>query len=145
MLFSGDFTPTTFDLAFFMHTLFRDEVEREARAIEEARAADYREFLSEEAAKPAAPSPQTEPVDARTPAPDATRRARVHPDRGPAPDGRGRRRTRTRHRLPPARRCRSRARQLGRAPRPRRTRVRAPRSRCRATSRPGPRARRVQA
>ena len=72
MLFSGDFTPTTFDLAFFMHTLFRDEVEREARAIEEARAADYREFLSEEAAKPAAPSPQTEPVDARTPAPDAT-------------------------------------------------------------------------
>jgi TonB family protein len=72
MLFSGDFTPTTFDLAFFMHTLFRDEVEREARAIEEARAADYREFLSEEAAKPAAPNPQTEPVDARTPAPDAT-------------------------------------------------------------------------
>ena len=72
MLFSGDFTPTTFDLAFFMHTLFRDEVEGEARAIEEARAADYREFLSEEAAKPAAPNPQTEPVDARTPAPDAT-------------------------------------------------------------------------
>jgi TonB family protein len=72
MLFSGDFTPTTFDLAFFMHTLFRDEVDREARAIEEARAADYREFLSEEAAKPAAPNPQTEPVDAHTPAPDAT-------------------------------------------------------------------------
>ena len=72
MLFSGDFTPTTFDLAFFMHTLFRDEVEGEARAIDDARAADYREFLSEEAAKPAAPNPQTEPVDARTPAPDAT-------------------------------------------------------------------------
>ena len=51
LLFSGDFTPTTFDLAFFMHTLFRDEVERDARALEEARAADYREFLAEEAPK----------------------------------------------------------------------------------------------
>jgi TonB family protein len=71
MLFSGDFTPTTFDLAFFMHTLFRDEVEREAKAIEEARTADYREFLSEDVAKPAAPSPQTEPAEARTPAPEA--------------------------------------------------------------------------
>jgi len=30
------------------------------------------EFLSEEAAKPAAPNPQTEPVDARTPAPAIT-------------------------------------------------------------------------
>jgi TonB family protein len=71
MLFSGDFTPTTFDLAFFMHTLFRDEVEREAKAIEEARTADYREFLSEETAKPAAGNPQTEPADVRPPAPAA--------------------------------------------------------------------------
>jgi TonB family protein len=73
MLFSGDFTPTTFDLAFFMHTLFREEVEGEARAIEEASKADYREFLTDEAAKPAPPpSPQTEPFDGRSPAPDAT-------------------------------------------------------------------------
>ena len=54
LLFSGDFTPTTFDLAFFMHTLFRDEMEREARAIEEARRADYREFVEE---RPAAAAP----------------------------------------------------------------------------------------
>ena len=53
LVFSGDFAPTTFDLAFFMHTLFRDDMEREARALEEARRADYREFLAEE--KPAAP------------------------------------------------------------------------------------------
>jgi TonB family protein len=73
MLFSGDFTPTTFDLAFFMHTLFRDEVEGEARAIEEASKADYREFLTDEAPKPAPPpSPRTEPFDGRSPAPDAT-------------------------------------------------------------------------
>jgi TonB family protein len=53
LVFSGDFAPTTFDLAFFMHTLFRDDMEREARALEEARRADYREFLAEE--KPPAP------------------------------------------------------------------------------------------
>ena len=54
LLFSGDFTPTTFDLAFFMHTLFRDDMEREARALEEARRGDYGEFLVEE--KRAAPA-----------------------------------------------------------------------------------------
>ncbi len=59
LLFSGDFTPTTFDLAFFMHTLFRDDMEREARSLEEARRGDYREFLAEE--KTAAPAPATEP------------------------------------------------------------------------------------
>lgn len=66
-LFSGDFTPTTFDLAFFMHTLFRADVEREARAIEEARVADYREFLVDDSARgiPKAPG---EPHEPRPPA-----------------------------------------------------------------------------
>jgi TonB family protein len=73
LLFSGEFAPTTFDLAFFMHTLFRDEVERDARAVEDARAGDYREFLTDEAAKPAPTPPvRTEPFDARAPAPDVT-------------------------------------------------------------------------
>jgi TonB family protein len=75
LLFSGDFTPTTFDLAFFMHTLFRDDVEADTRALDAARAADYREFLSEDAQKPAAPRPaQTEPAlasAAEASAPDA--------------------------------------------------------------------------
>jgi len=64
LVFSGDFAPTTFDLAFFMHTLFRDDMEREARALEEARRADYSEFLAEE--KPAAPAgpPATSEPDA---------------------------------------------------------------------------------
>src|SRR5512136_783836 len=64
LVFSGDFAPTTFDLAFFMHTLFRDDMEREARALEEARRADYREFIAEE--KPAAPvgRPATAEADA---------------------------------------------------------------------------------
>ena len=72
LLFSGDFTPTTFDLAFFMHTLFRDEMEREARAIEEARRADYREFVEERpsAGTPAAAPPA--PGDAPAPAGPST-------------------------------------------------------------------------
>jgi TonB family protein len=60
LVFSGDFAPTTFDLAFFMHTLFRDEMEQEARALDEARRADYGEFLSEEKpAGPGGPPPMT--------------------------------------------------------------------------------------
>ena len=71
LLFSGDFSPTTFDLAFFMHTLFRDEVEKDTRAIEDARAADYQGFLSDDAAKPAAASPATEPAAPRSTSSDA--------------------------------------------------------------------------
>ena len=63
LLFSGDFTPTTFDLAFFMHTLFREDMEQEARALEDARRGDYGEFLAE--AKQAVPAPAaTEPDSA---------------------------------------------------------------------------------
>ena len=64
LLFSGDFTPTTFDLAFFMHTLFRDDMEREARALEEARCGDYGEFVAAE--KPAPPAPTTTAAPAPT-------------------------------------------------------------------------------
>jgi protein TonB len=84
LLFSGDFTPTTFDLAFFMHTLFRDEVDRDARAIEEARAADYGEFVGDEPAR-AATAARTEPVDPRSPAPDETDALAAHPTLVPPP------------------------------------------------------------
>jgi len=53
VLFSGDFAPTTFNLAFFMHTLFREDIERGARQLEEDRQADYQEFLAETAPPPA--------------------------------------------------------------------------------------------
>jgi len=86
LLFSGDFTPTTFDLAFFMHTLFRDEVERDARAFDDARAGDYREFMAEEAAKgPAALPARTEPYDAGTPQAPATDALAALPTEVPAP------------------------------------------------------------
>ena len=42
LLFSGDFTPTTFNLAFFMHSLFREDMERETKALKEEREAQLR-------------------------------------------------------------------------------------------------------
>lgn len=53
LLFSGDYSPTTFNLAFFMHSLFRDEGDAEATQIKAERGLDYRPFL--ESAAPAAP------------------------------------------------------------------------------------------
>ncbi|HEY5907282.1 MAG TPA: protein kinase, partial [Vicinamibacteria bacterium] len=72
LLFSGDFTPTTFNLAFFMHSLFREDMEREARALKEEREGSYAEYLAEDgaragaAARPsAAARSKTEPIDLR--------------------------------------------------------------------------------
>jgi TonB family protein len=76
LLFSGDFTPTTFDLAFFMHTLFREDMEREARALEDARRGDYGEFIAEEKrplAVPATTGPGSEPADRPPPTAPAGR------------------------------------------------------------------------
>lgn len=71
LLFSGDFTPTTFNLAFFMHSLFREDIEREGRALKQEREASYFDYLGEEPAKApavaAAPSPL--PPTVMTPAP----------------------------------------------------------------------------
>jgi TonB family protein len=41
LLFAGDVAPTTFNLAFYMETLFRGTVEEDARAIDEEAHADY--------------------------------------------------------------------------------------------------------
>jgi TonB family protein len=51
LLFSGDFTPTTFNLAFFMHSLFREDIERESRTLKEEKESSYFEYLTEEPAK----------------------------------------------------------------------------------------------
>jgi serine/threonine-protein kinase len=90
LLFSGDFTPTTFDLAFFMHTLFREAVEHDARALEEARGADYREFLTEESPKAAASgSPQAAAVgSAAEPEAAALATTEVQPPTAPDPAAR---------------------------------------------------------
>lgn len=74
LLFTGDFTPTTFNLAFFMHSLFREDIDRESRALKEEREYGYAEYLVED--KPAAP--------VVVPAPSAPEPARSHPPE-PAP------------------------------------------------------------
>jgi TonB family protein len=75
LMFSGEFNPTTFNLAFFMHSLFREEIEREAQAVAEEKAASYAEFAedAQKAAAPAraaaAPTPVAAPAAAPVPAP----------------------------------------------------------------------------
>ncbi|HXB55765.1 MAG TPA: TonB family protein [Vicinamibacteria bacterium] len=90
LLFSGDFTPTTFNLAFFMHSLYRDDIEQEAKAVKEDREASYHEFVAEEAkpqARPLTPEPspaRTESVEAKAPAPPRAE-ANLHPEPVTAP------------------------------------------------------------
>jgi TonB family protein len=63
LLFSGDFSPTTFNLAFFMHSLFRDDIDREARTLKEEKDANYADYVGDEPARPAA-AVQAPPVEA---------------------------------------------------------------------------------
>ncbi len=89
LLFSGDFSPTTFNLAFFMHSLYREDIEREARALQEDQQASYVEFLTEEPRAGAPPSTKTEPIDARLLAPHGAAEAATAPEpaSSPAPAG----------------------------------------------------------
>lgn len=48
LLFSGDFAPTTFNLAFFMHSLFRDDIDRESKTLKEEKEANYAEYLTDD-------------------------------------------------------------------------------------------------
>jgi TonB family protein len=87
LLFSGDFTPTTFNLAFFMHSLYRDDIEQESKAVKEDREASYLEYLAEEpkpatGPRPPAPEPppsRTETSEAKVEAPRAETASRHEP------------------------------------------------------------------
>ena len=57
LLFSGDFTPTTFNLAFFMHSLFREDIEQESKVLKDEKEASYAEFVAEDAASTLPPRP----------------------------------------------------------------------------------------
>ena len=70
LLFSGDFTPTTFNLAFFMHSLFREDIERESKALKQEREASYFEYLGDESAK--LPIPAVTPLPPVIAAPPPT-------------------------------------------------------------------------
>ena len=84
MLFAGEVAPTTFNLAFFMQTLYRDTVEEDARAIVEETHADYRAYLrgtpAETHAAPAlaAPRPLPRPRPTRASSPLPSRPHRSH-------------------------------------------------------------------
>src|SRR5712691_5666295 len=69
LLFSGDFTPTTFNLAFFMHSLFRDDIERESRRLKEERDASYAEPLPDDTPTPPLVPAAIAPAPASVPAP----------------------------------------------------------------------------
>lgn len=75
LLFSGDFTPTTFNLAFFMHSLFREDIERESKALREEKDASYIEFLTDTGSIPrTATTPVPVPLETvAMPAPTAVR------------------------------------------------------------------------
>jgi TonB family protein len=50
LMIDGQYSPTTFNLAFFMHNLFRDEIERESKEVEAEKKLELPQ-------KPAAPAP----------------------------------------------------------------------------------------
>ena len=105
LLFSGDFSPTTFNLAFFMHSVFRQDIDREARALREEKEASYADYLADEpapapgAAVPpatavavapvaeaaAAPMPVASPPERRVSAPAAAVAAPLAEASAPAP------------------------------------------------------------
>ena len=72
-MFDGQYNPTTFNLAFFMHNLFRQEIERESQEIEVEKTLPL-PVVQPAQAEP--DQPQTEPVAApivaAAPAPDGT-------------------------------------------------------------------------
>jgi len=51
VLYDGDYSPTTFNMAFFMHTLFREENEQDTQAMKADQAADFSPFLQDEPTK----------------------------------------------------------------------------------------------
>ena len=51
VLYDGDYSPTTFNMAFFMHTLFREENEHDNQAMKADQGADFSPFLESEPSK----------------------------------------------------------------------------------------------
>jgi TonB family protein len=94
LLFSGDFTPTTFNLAFFMHSLFREDIEREAKALKEDKDASYLEYLTDTAHTPTPTAraqadatvmaPAAAAAAAASPAPPAAHAPAAHAPHAPA-------------------------------------------------------------
>ncbi len=65
LIYSGAYTPTTFNLAFFMHTLFREEADGEEKVLEKEDALDLAPIL----APPPPPKPAEPPSQAASQGP----------------------------------------------------------------------------
>lgn len=82
LLFSSEFSPTTFNLAFFMHSVFRENIDEEAKKIALYKKTDFSVHLKEEPAPPApvpaAPIKKPEPVAATVPVPQSPQPAPIH-------------------------------------------------------------------
>jgi TonB family protein len=86
LLFAGDVAPTTFNLAFFMETLYRGVVEADARAIDEETHADYTPyFRSATGEKTAAPAPVEKAAPPAPPEPPPVLTAAAAPEVTPEP------------------------------------------------------------
>jgi len=55
LLLHGDFSPSTFNLAFFMHTAFRTEIDGEAKVLQDEKKINFLEYVIEQSAP--APTP----------------------------------------------------------------------------------------
>ncbi|MDX1631070.1 MAG: TonB family protein [Thermoanaerobaculia bacterium] len=58
LMFEGQYNPTTFNLAFFMHNLFRDEIEKESQEIEVEKTMEIPVQAGEEAPERKGPTPE---------------------------------------------------------------------------------------
>jgi TonB family protein len=86
LLFAGDVAPTTFNLAFYMETLYRDTIEQDARAIVEETHADYNPYVRGATPEPATAAPAVvSPGPSAQPAPTPPVAAAPAPPAIPAP------------------------------------------------------------
>lgn len=69
LLFSGPYSPSTFNLAYFLNDLFRDEIEAETRARTREARLEAGSPPGTAAARPAPPAPSRPPPEPRAPAP----------------------------------------------------------------------------
>jgi TonB family protein len=64
LMIDGQFSPTTFNLAFFMHNLFRDEIERESQELQAEKTLDLPKATASAVAAVAAAAPLAAPARA---------------------------------------------------------------------------------
>jgi serine/threonine protein kinase len=73
LILDGEYNPTTFNLAYLIHTLFREELEQERRQLESARAFRLEPSSPDEKVEPPPPETPTEtPADDPLPVPPPT-------------------------------------------------------------------------